>query len=92
MPGFDRTGPEGRGPMTGRGAGYCAGKEIPPVSNREFGYGRGRMRGFGRGFGFGWGRREEIQSLKNQSNQLQNELDRVNKRVQELEADKDNEK
>ncbi len=25
MPGFDRTGPEGRGPMTGWRRGYCAG-------------------------------------------------------------------
>jgi len=24
MPGFDGTGPSGRGPMTGRGMGYCA--------------------------------------------------------------------
>jgi len=24
MPGFDRRGPEGRGPMTGRRLGYCA--------------------------------------------------------------------
>jgi len=59
MPGFDRTGPEGRGSMTGRGAGYCAGNETPQFANRGLGYGRGRggMRGLGRGFGFGWGRR-----------------------------------
>jgi hypothetical protein len=24
MPGFDGTGPQGQGPMTGRGEGYCA--------------------------------------------------------------------
>jgi hypothetical protein len=24
MPGYDGTGPEGKGPMTGRGMGYCA--------------------------------------------------------------------
>ena len=104
MPGFDRTGPEGRGSMTGRGAGYCAGNETRRFANRGFGYGRGRgvMRGLGRGFGFGWGRRgtppypqydyepypltkeEEIQSLKTQSDQLQKELDSINKRVQEL--------
>ncbi len=58
MPGFDRTGPEGRGSMTGRGAGYCAGNETPRFADRGPGYGRGRggMRGFGRGFGFGRGR------------------------------------
>lgn len=29
MPGGDRTGPGGMGPMTGRGAGYCAGYTVP---------------------------------------------------------------
>ena len=60
MPGGDRTGPMGRGPMTGRGAGYCAGSSVPGYDNpstpgfvRGFGFGRGRGRGFGRGY---WGR------------------------------------
>jgi len=65
MPGGDRTGPAGLGPMTGRAAGYCAGYSVPgymnPVYGRGgFGYGRGfgrglgRGRGFGRGFGWRW--------------------------------------
>ena len=64
MPGGDRTGPMGMGPMTGRGAGYCAGYSVPgyatPIPGRGwgFGYGRGFARGYGygRGFGrrFGW--------------------------------------
>lgn len=69
MPGGDRTGPMGMGPMTGRGAGYCAGYNLPgyanPVLGRGFGrgrgwFGRGRGRGwtgrygYGPGFGFGW--------------------------------------
>jgi hypothetical protein len=29
MPGGDRTGPRGMGPMTGKGAGYCTGYDIP---------------------------------------------------------------
>ena len=33
MPGGDRTGPAGRGPMTGRGAGFCAGYGVPEFSN-----------------------------------------------------------
>ncbi|MDP8221738.1 MAG: DUF5320 domain-containing protein [Candidatus Lernaella stagnicola] len=57
MPGGDRTGPAGMGPMTGRGAGNCAGYPMPgyanPVSGGGFGYGRGY--GFGRGFGRGRG-------------------------------------
>ncbi|RKY36483.1 MAG: hypothetical protein DRP78_03525 [Candidatus Omnitrophota bacterium] len=47
MPGGDRTGPAGMGPMTGRGAGYCAGYMSPIPGRGSFGYGRGR--GFGRG-------------------------------------------
>ena len=55
MPGGDRTGPTGRGPMTGRGAGYCAGNPDPGYAKP--GYGRGFGRGLGRGFGRGyWGR------------------------------------
>ncbi len=47
MPGGDRTGPRGMGPMTGRAAGYCAGYGVPgyanPVPGRGwFGGGRGR--------------------------------------------------
>lgn len=42
MPGGDRTGPTGMGPMTGRGLGYCSGFT-------GFGrFARGRERGFGR--------------------------------------------
>lgn len=49
MPGRDRTGPGGKGSMTGRGMGECSGS----------GTNRGRGLGFGRGSrrGFGFGRR-----------------------------------
>ncbi len=53
MPFGDRTGPLGQGPMTGRGAGYCAGYETPGYANPGgfgFGFGRGFGRGYGRGF------------------------------------------
>ncbi len=33
MPGGDRTGPWGRGPMTGRATGYCAGYSVPGYMN-----------------------------------------------------------
>jgi hypothetical protein len=61
MPGGDRTGPMGLGPMTGRAAGYCAGFGMPgyanPAPGRGFGMGFGRGRGLGgRGFGMGFGR------------------------------------
>jgi hypothetical protein len=58
MPRGDKTGPMGAGPMTGRGAGYCAGYAVPGYMNPTGGYGRrgrGRGRGWGRGFRR-WGR------------------------------------
>ena len=58
MPGGDRTGPAGMGPMTGRAAGFCAGYSVPgymnPVGGRGY-WGGGRGGGFGRGRGFGRG-------------------------------------
>ena len=51
MPGGDRTGPMGMGPMTGRAAGYCAGSPVPGYMNNAAGRGFGG--GFGRGFGGG---------------------------------------
>ncbi|MBE0661784.1 MAG: DUF5320 domain-containing protein [Bacteroidales bacterium] len=65
MPGFDKTGPEGEGAMTGRRMGCCTGygaklKKSTQSENtdglsendsrRGFGFGR-RGRGGGRGFG-----------------------------------------
>ena len=47
MPGGDRSGPAGEGPMTGRQLGYCADYDSP-------GYTRGAGRGFGRRIGFGF--------------------------------------
>ena len=68
MPFGDGTGPRGMGPMTGRGAGYCAGFSGPGFTNplpgpTRFGFGFGwrprysgwgGRRGRGRGCGFGW--------------------------------------
>ena len=45
MPRGDGTGPMGNGPMTGRGAGFCAGFAVPGVASAL-----GRFGGFG-GFG-----------------------------------------
>lgn len=58
MPGFNQTGPMGKGPLTGRGRGRCVanrpelGAEIPEtaVMGRGMGYGYG----FGRGAAGGW--------------------------------------
>ncbi|MFO8129981.1 MAG: DUF5320 domain-containing protein [Bacteroidales bacterium] len=54
MPGRDRRGPLGAGPLTGRRMGYCAGNEDPdPGHPMGFGFGRrGRFSGRrGRGYG-----------------------------------------
>lgn len=58
MPGGDRTGPNGMGPMTGRGVGICAGYDVPGSMTPSFrhGFGGGRGRGMGRNFGMGGGR------------------------------------
>jgi len=69
MPFGDGTGPMGLGPMTGRGAGFCAGFGTPgfanPMPGCPYPYGYAHLapvwprwgRGFGRGFGRGWWRR-----------------------------------
>jgi len=72
MPFGDGTGPMGLGPMTGRGAGFCAGFGRPGFASTMPGYpylygygyltqawprwGYGFGRGLGRGFGRGFGR------------------------------------
>ena len=54
MPGYDKTGPFGRGSGTGRGFGLCFGAAQDDLRNRPArGFGLGR--GFGRGYGAGRG-------------------------------------
>ena len=60
MPGFDRTGPMGAGPMTGGARGLCnpATAGTIPAYAGSYGYGRGLglRRGFRGGYGPGRGR------------------------------------
>ena len=90
MPGFDGTGPLGRGPMTGRCMGRCAG------ARTGAGFGAGRGLGAGRGFAsragrysMGWSasitKEQEIGDLKAERELMQKELDEINKRLSELE-------
>jgi hypothetical protein len=54
MPWGNGTGPAGMGPMTGRGAGFCAGYGVPGYLNPVGGQGAwGAGLGFGRGRGRG---------------------------------------
>jgi hypothetical protein len=61
MPRGDQTGPEGMGPMSGRGAGFCAGYDMPGCVNPTYYRMRGRawrrheghaMRHYGGHFGW----------------------------------------
>jgi len=65
MPRFDKTGPEGKGPMTGRGLGKCAPSKSSANRDEERLSGRGRgsgRRGRGRGF-FGFFRRRSEEDI-----------------------------
>jgi len=84
MPRGDGSGPDGMGPVTGRGFGYCTGHDhpgyvVPGGMGRGMGWGRGRGwgRGLGRGRGFGWrGRRYGYDVPANyQGNPAYNRLD-----------------
>jgi hypothetical protein len=56
MPSGDGTGPNGNGPMSGRGLGFCNGYSNPGFVNRPYGRGYNRGMGIGRGTGRGFGR------------------------------------
>ncbi len=55
MPRGDRMGPNGMGPITGRGLGYCNGYESPGFTRGAPRGGAGFGRGYGQGFGYGRG-------------------------------------
>ena len=100
MPGFDRTGPVGIGPMTGGGRGLCA-PRVGRCYPRSGGWGQ---RGGGLGWGRGWrtptswaamstsvyqvGRDEEINFLKNEAEAAKEELKRIESRLEQLEKEK----
>ena len=56
MPGFDRTGPMGAGPMTGGTRGRCNPASVGTIPTFAGGYGSGRGLGLRRGFRGGFGR------------------------------------
>ena len=89
MPRGDRTGPEGRGPMTGRGMGYCAGNNVPGCQNPCFG--RGMRRGSGRAFGRRfWTTPQELTAIweiseKETLEELKAEKKEIDKAIKDLE-------
>lgn len=100
MPRGDGSGPMGMGPMTGRGAGTCAGAVNPGYANAGCGFGRGRgfrrndfaggarMRGRFSGFdqtvGVPVEEKDEKEFLSNQAKALQDRLEEINKRLADL--------
>ncbi len=93
MPGGDRTGPIGEGPMTGRGLGVCSGYNDARGVYYGRGFGRrgfGR-RGFGRGVGFRTGFTpvygDEKEALIEQKEFLKQQLDNIEKRLKDLDID-----
>jgi len=83
MPRGDQTGSAGAGPMTGRGAGFCAGFNAAGFQPAGGGFGRG----CGRGFGF---RNRFVQSGQSSQGaelfELKEQMVRIEKRLEELQA------
>jgi len=72
MPAFDGTGPQGKGPLTGRGMGRCGG-------------GQGKGRGFGRRMVRCCDRVDQIPTkldLEDYKNNLKKELEEVEKELE----------
>ena len=113
MPGFNGMGPQGMGPRTGGGRGFCTpgtgtaygvGNNMNRGAGRggaPWGGGRGRAWGGGRGqsgpgfFAPGYGAyapyaegtpQQETEFLKNQAVSLEQELNQIRKRIDELSA------
>lgn len=98
MPGRDKTGPAGMGPMTGRGLGDCGGSRVyrrGGRSGRGFGfgrgYGRGCERGFGRRLGFGYYRDpvdvvpyDEKKGMENYIADLEREVADIKRQLEEI--------
>lgn len=100
MPAGDGTGPEGMGSRTGRGAGYCAGFNAPGFMNglrSRMGMGLGRGGGRGRNrfmpvqpaymagqYAAPYTPENEAESLKQNAQMLQNQLDQISKRLDDL--------
>lgn len=101
MPGGDRTGPIGAGPMTGRGRGACAGFSSPGYGNPGFGGGgRGWRHRFWATGVPGWAAgatppmappalREQRTALEDQVKTLESQLQTLKERLKGMEDSTD---
>jgi len=93
MPKRDGTGPMGYAPQSGMGAGSCTDKPDPQIPGRGYGMGYGRGHCFRGGTGHRAGQggpfvqptpQEERSFLEEQIEGLQNSLNHVKQRLEEL--------
>ncbi|MBI9019883.1 MAG: DUF5320 domain-containing protein [Verrucomicrobia bacterium] len=81
MPRGDQTGPAGAGPMTGRGAGFCAGFNPAGFQTSGRGFGRRCGRGIGMRNGFAQPapspQNAEINALKEQTIRIEQKLEEL---------------
>ena len=102
MPGRDRTGPTGAGPMTGRGLGYCNTARTAGYIGGGFGSGYGFGRGLGVRRGRFGGRRyaplyrasayagiptDQVDELRVQADELRSALSEIERRLSEAETE-----
>ncbi|MFI4910479.1 MAG: DUF5320 domain-containing protein [Sedimentisphaeraceae bacterium JB056] len=86
MPGFDGTGPMGKGPLTGRQMGNCRQPQTAFSGGRGFGRGMGRGLGAGRNSGL----RRGFAAVADQSFQSSTDREAIETlaaRVEQLEAE-----
>jgi len=84
MPNKDKTGPNGQGPMTGRGLGLCGNG-----SGMRRGFGRGCGRGFGRArcppkFAVGFSKEDEKKILEAELKEIETQKEEPANRIKEL--------
>ena len=92
MPGFDGTGPNGMGPMTGGGRGFCSpwGADLRNYAfPRQTSYNYPRYGAYGsRPFVPRMSREQELEFLKGQAKALKNELNQLETEIGKLSAEK----
>jgi hypothetical protein len=86
MPGGDRTGPNGRGSMTGRARGVCAGYSDPGSLNAGGGRPVGGGRSCGRGRRWRFSASPQISMLRQQAHQLEETLADLRVRIRGFES------
>lgn len=99
MPGFNQSGPEGQGPVTGKGRGMCQRTDYSAFSGVGIGRGRGRGMGMGQGMaqGAGMGRMSvsdaqsagsanELESLKVQYESARTMIEKLQEKIAAMEA------